>query len=306
LIGRILERFIPWQMRRVRFDQQVGEDAGPLTAAVIDAFLDGARPALAGVDADRIVAAEVGVPWHRRPFFWEGQAFGATARHAITLRRGTPVPRYAAPGFRYMLYTGVGFWNGVAPRYKMPRMSLEPARWADVPDFHGFRALIAGGTSFAAVALAGRVDRATIDALAAGGDAWWRRGLLQGVGRAAWFLHLGDLPRLAALVEDSGEVGIAEGIGLAAAFTGLARPERIASVIDAMPPPHRRAVRKGITATLGVAGVDDPRIVGHLAALPPPLDAWSRQGAAAVVAAGRGGDLPERLDRALDDAVEEA
>lgn len=301
MIGRALDLFVPWRMRRVRFTGQAA-DGPALTSRIVDAFLAGARPGFVGAP-DLARGAEHAIPWHARPFYWEGHAFGCAARHAARLASGNPRPAFAAPGYGFMFYTGVGFWNGVAPRFLAPRVSLDPVRWADVPGFGAHRALLAGGASFGALTLGGAMDGAVLRGLSTG-ERWWDHGLRQGAGRAAWFLHMRDPQRLAHVLDfaDPADVGgVAEGIGLAIAFTQLSEPDRILGVVDALPARHQRLVRGGVRAALGVAAVDDPRMVQDLAALPAPLDRWADQGAAVVGAAVLADDLPAAIASAIHD-----
>ena len=77
---------------------------------------------------------------------------GLSARQALSLRRDPSLLDYRAPGFRFMFYTGVGFYDGVARIKRFPRLPLTDAAWAGIPDFRMGRPLIAGGASFALVA----------------------------------------------------------------------------------------------------------------------------------------------------------
>ena len=84
-------------------------------------FMAGIRAAVFGGDGERLTAAEAAVPWRRRLFFWEGYAFGSCGRHAMMGRAGNPLTRFPAPGFRFMFWTGLGFWNRPASRFRACR-----------------------------------------------------------------------------------------------------------------------------------------------------------------------------------------
>jgi len=183
-------------------------------------------------------------------------------------------------------------------------VSLADERWTEVPDKVGCRPLLAGGASFGAISELGRLDRATLEALGAQGDRWWRRGVYQGAGRAAWFLYMRNMDRLNQLFEDIagwGEdvVPVAEGLGLAITYTQLGEPERILPALESLPAHLQDPLRRGARLCLAAAAADDSRVVSHMSAMPDPLSGWFEEGRAALIEAGRGPDMPERLVAAL-------
>jgi len=304
LLGRMLSGVVPWRMRRLEFSEQLDEAARENSRTIIEIFLIAARAGLREESAEALMALEAAQPWFRRQFFWEGHAFGVAALHACAHSRGAPEPRYHAPGFRFMFFTGVGFWNGVAGRSRLPQVSLAEERWGDVADKVGCRPLLAGGVSFGAVSELGRLDRALLESLGAQGDRWWRRGVYQGAGRAAWFLYMRNMARLNQMfadIEGWGEdaVSVAEGLGLAITYTQLGEPERILPCLEALPEALQAPLRRGARLCLAAAVSDDPRIEPHIAAMPDPLVGWFEEGRAALAEAGRGAEMPERLVTAL-------
>jgi hypothetical protein len=264
-------------------------------------FLAGARTAFRGLEPAPTRAAEASIAPVQRPFFWEGHALGASARHAFAFAAGNPGDRYQAPGFRFMFYTGIGFWNGLAADYGVPAVSLDPARWTDVDDFLGCRPLIAGGESFAVTTVLGRIDPERIARLDRPEVPWWRHGLYQGVGRAAWFLYMQHPGRLARCLSEAGDdaTALAEGLGLAITYTQLSRPAAIVPAIEALPEAHRAAARAGSRLCLAAAAADDARLGDALAALPAPLPHWLELGTAALEHAGRGAEMAPSLSAAL-------
>ncbi len=297
MTGWLLSRLVPWRMRAIRYPEQGEPAAAELTREVVDSFLLAAEAGFRGEPAEALLGLEAGLPWSRRPFFWEGQAFGAAGRLACTFADGGPAERYHAPGFRFMLYTGVGVWNGVASAYHLPAVPVGGRVWEGVPDHAACAPLIAGGAAFARVMLAGRVSRPALEGVLKQGGTVWRRGAWQGAGRAAWFLYMRDPGRLAALLDGLEDVGepLAEGLGLAITFTQLAEPERVLQQLEALPARWGRALRAGARTCLGATLVDDPRCAPELSRLPPPLSAWAEEGRAALAAAGPGPDMIERL-----------
>jgi hypothetical protein len=303
VVGAALNAFVPWRVGRLRFDGQQGEAARVNTKEIIDAFLLGAKGSFADADEAAFRDVEASVPWTRRPFFWEGHAFGGAAQSACRLSRACTDARYFAPGFRFMFFTGLGFWNAVAAHYFLPEVSLAPERWS-VSDFASGGPFIAGGLSFGAVALEGRLEMSVLDRLerldsspgrpgpvqVSSVASWWRRGLALGAGRALWFLHMNDYPRIGEILDGAGNDAedLALGLGVAMTYTQLGQPLEILEGLEHLRAPLRRAAMRGAHACLAGAGRDDPRAVPYLMALPAPLPDWCRQGTDALEHAGPG------------------
>lgn len=297
MIGWILERFVPWKMRALEYAEQGEEASKAVTHEVIEAFLSAACAAFRSEPREVLDAMEAELPWYRRPFFWEGHAFGACGLRAASFSSATGDAGYHAPGYRFMFYTGLGVWNGLAASRMMPRISLDPARWTEVPDFLGGRVLIAGGAAFADVLVRQSLTPASLARLARGGDHDWVRGTYQGAGRAAWFLYMRAPDRITALLERFGEHApwVAEGLGIAITYTQLAEPDRILEQIDALPAAFAPSLRAGARLCLGAAVDDDARLAPMITALPAPLADWHQQGAAVLASAGRGAEMARRV-----------
>lgn len=303
----MLDTVIPRKMRGMDKSGQGGPDANANTDEILEAFLLAARETWKGADADGLRALEDRIPWYRRPFFWEGHGFGVAALQAFSRWREPLAHRYVAPGFRFMLYTGVGVWNGAAGEFHVPKVSLDPARWEGVEDFLGCQPLLSGGISFSVVTTRARLLAKDLERYGDGENGWWRRGLYQGGGRASWFLYMRNPARAAAALDAvGGEEAqfVAEGLGLAMTYTQLSEPDWIVRSVDAMPDRYRAALLRGVRLCLGASNSDDPRISDVLDAMPAPLDRLLAEGRAAVAQAGRGADLGPRLLQALMAASE--
>lgn len=287
---------VAWKMRSLPRGGQGHAQAGEITDEVLNAFLDAARVTLEGAD---VVGADAAVPWNRKAFYWEGHAFALAMRQSFGASSSSD--RIAAPGHRFMYYTGLGVWQGVARFLRLPRISLDPQRWLDVDDFLGCRPLLAGGQSFSEVCIRGRVELSDLAPLAAEGDPGWQIGTYQGAGRAMWFLYMRSPERLVRALEGLGEHAeyAAEGLGLAITYTQLADPSWILKMLDALPATIRPALMRGVRLALAANLEDDPRLEPQLQALPDPLPLWLNQGAEALRYAGRGPEMPDRLRAAL-------
>ncbi len=307
-VGALLDTFLRWRLGRLKFDGQLGEAAHRNTGEILDTFLLGASGSFTDASSASFRAVEADVPWTRRPFFWEGHSFGAAARASCAWSQKNTTARYHAPGFRFMFFTGLGFWNAIASHYAVPRVSLDAQAWTDTPDFAASQPLVAGGASFGAVVLAGELKRTTLDRLerdaVATSRAEWRRGLLLGAGRALWFLHMNDFQRLGEALDVHAAAdadAIAEGLGVAMTYTQLGRPLDLLDGLERIPTRYRARARAGSTACLAAASADDARIGDFIAALPDPLPTWHRQGSTALAAAGRGPGFFDRFVLALRD-----
>jgi Protein of unknown function (DUF1702) len=300
-LGALLQRVVGWRMDALRLEGQADPTAREWSRDVLSHFYAGAGGSFARSSPSELARYESGLPSLRRYFFWEGQAFGASAQHAFRFAPGNPQARYHAPGFRFMFFTGVGFWNGMAARYALPFVRMTREAWVDAPDFAAFRQIIAGGLAFPLVLMKGRLDGSSLRRFARANDRAWARGLIQGTGRAAWFLHMRDPPALRRHLAEAGDLSaaLAEGIGIAMTFTQAVEPTEILAQLDAFPPAFQPALRTGVRLALGVARVDDSRIDEQIAAMPSPLPRFADEGRSALEAAGRGEEMPERLASSL-------
>ena len=138
-------------------DHLVANSKGPESHILKDIWVDlkrGLLCATGDVSEEILAEQEAATIWERRDFFWEGYAVGLGAVHALTFSRGNPERRSRRrTGFRGMLYTGYGYWNGVAARYFLPRLSMDPEAWSDIPDFAQSLPIEIGGEAFTRVML---------------------------------------------------------------------------------------------------------------------------------------------------------
>src|SRR5438552_3171694 len=161
---RMFSAALDWAIRwRINGLSSSGQRYSKDPALVLDVyhhFRNGISAGLRGWNGPRLTALEAGVPWPRRLFFWEGYAFGLCAQHACLGRSGNPFTQYRAPGFRFMFWTGLGFWNAASK--PMPAVSLNPTLWADIPEFEEEYPLILGGASFAVIAQTAAINKARL------------------------------------------------------------------------------------------------------------------------------------------------
>ena len=184
MLGWLLSSFVARRMRAIEFPDQGGPDAGANTTEILETFLDGADAGARLESAAQLTKREEGVPWFRRPFFWEGYGLGLCVRHAATFSRKNPLRAHVGEGYRYMFYTGMGFYNGVAASEGMPQIPAEGPLWADDPGHRFGRLLIAGGDSFARIASGRQWNAELIGPLLEGRDAMTRALEAQVVPRA--------------------------------------------------------------------------------------------------------------------------
>src|SRR5580704_3432119 len=199
----MLSAAFDWAIRRrisglSRSGQRDSRDPG-LVEEVYRYFRTGTTAGLRDLQGPRLATLAASVPWARRLFFWEGNAFGLCCRHACLRRPGHPLAHFQAPGFRFMFWTGLGFWNGASR--PLPAVSLDPALWADIPEFAEEYPLILGGASFAATALAAAIDKRRLDTIPGIRNASDVAGIYIGVGRGLWFLYTRNPLKLGAALD---------------------------------------------------------------------------------------------------------
>src|ERR1044071_4713253 len=113
-LGAARDWAIRWRINGLGSSGQRYSQDKVLVEGVYEHFLRGITAGLSGTDGAKLAAIEESVPWAKRLFFWEGNAFGLCAMHASLGRSGNPFKNYRAPGFRLMFWTGLGFWNGAS------------------------------------------------------------------------------------------------------------------------------------------------------------------------------------------------
>jgi len=195
-----------------------------------------------------------------RPFAHEGAAMGHTLRrlfryHPAVFEEQMVRPR---PGFRYLSYVGLGFWSAMR--------SHEPQRLTRVVEgldpLYGF--LCYDGYGFKhgffdylqEPACLGRFD------LLAG---YARNVAYQGVGRAFWFLFMGDHD---ALIEHIRRLGpyacdAAAGLGLAAVFVSPDKLEIALRLGAKLPPEWHDQFHLGMCFGLKARSINDPGQFGR-------------------------------------------
>jgi len=272
MLSTALDLAIRWRMNSIISAGLRSSDDAALVRDVYDHFRKGITAGLSGTDGTEVTALEACVPWNRRLFFWEGYAFGLCCQHAVLGRSGNLFKRYPAPGFRFMFWTGLGFWNGASR--PMPAVSLKPADWTDVAEFEEEYSLILGGSSFAAIAQTASVDKARIEDLAGIRTAADLDGVYLGVGRAIWFLYTRNHRKLAAVLDAHPDHArdIARGLGVAITLTQLGTPERVLPEIEALPSSYWPHLLAGSLMAFTCLMMDDVRVAEPLSRFPAPLD----------------------------------
>lgn len=263
---------IRWRMHGLSSAGQRHSQDRVLVEDVYRYFMAGIRAAVFGSEGARLTALEAAVPWTRRIFFWEGYAFGSSGRHALLGRPGNPLTRFPAPGFRFMFWTGLGFWNQAGKPF--PRMSLDPARWTDIAQFEEEYPLILGGSAFAVSALTASVARSRLEEIPGIRNKTDLDGVYLGAGRSLWFLYTRNPKKLAEALDANPEHGqtMARGLGIAITLTQLDMPERILPEIAALPSVYWNELLGGVCMAFTCLLMDDTRTAEPLAKFPAPLD----------------------------------
>lgn len=288
MLSAALELAIDRRLRKLDCSGHGGRDDTEVVSDILRFWKMGARAGLKGWKSPRLDESETQVPWSRRLFFWEGYAFGVCGRHACLPRRGNPLADYHAPGYRFMFWTGLGFWNGVA--WPFPTVSLAPERWEDVPEFQEEYSLVLGGAAFSQTASAGAIAPRRLERLAGVRGPSDLDGLYRGVGRALWFLYMHNEAKLAAVLDaHAGRAeALAQGLGIAITYTQLGTPERIFPDFASLPEKLWPALLSGARVALAGLVMEDSRVVEELCKLPPPLDALLAEARAALVTLASG------------------
>lgn len=161
-----------------------------------------------------------------QPFAHEGAAMGFTPRRLFRFRPAEFEAKVVKPQpqMRYLYYVGLGFWSGMR-NHKPGRLTRIVER---VDPLHGFLCYDGYGFKHGFFDYPKDPD---IMRKFEGFDGYARNVAYQGIGRAFWFLFMGDhdtlIERIAAL-GDYARDG-AGGLGLAAAFV---TPDRLEVALD--------------------------------------------------------------------------
>jgi hypothetical protein len=272
MLDAALDWGIRWRLHGLSSAGQRHSKDRVLVEDVFRHLMTGIRAAAFGTEGERLAAAEAAVPWSRRLFFWEGYAFGSSARHAVLGRAGNPLTRFPAPGFRFMFWTGLGFWNQAGK--PCPRMSLDPARWTDIAQFDEEYPLILGGSAFAVSALTAAISRSRLEDIPGIRNDADLDGVYLGAGRSLWFLYTRNAAKLAEVLDahpDHGQT-MARGLGVAITLTQLDKPERIMPEIAALPAAYWTELLGGVCMAFTCLMMDDARAAAPLSQFPAPLD----------------------------------
>ena len=280
MISMVLKWMLARKLNVDAFPGQISPHAHSTTTEVFDAFQKGAHCGVDQMAASKVDAIEADVPWNRRPFFWEGLAFGISARHALTFSSGNPNNRYRDEGYRYMFYTGLGFWNAVAKRNFLRTVSVLGKDWQDVEDYEFRGPMQAGGDSFAHVCETGSYKASDLKRVKVPPGENWHHMKLFGIGRALWFLYMGDFQKLESVLEAHPEDAswIASGLGLAMTYTQIGTPERILPALSSISAKYAPDIIRGSIVALYGWGEDDPRSEEHLEKMGAPFVEWREQG----------------------------
>jgi hypothetical protein len=257
--GRLLAALTAWKIGRLRFPQQGGREAQDRTREILDTFRRGAQAALHGASNDQLRERGAAIALHRRPFYWEGVSFGEAALDC-TGYRPPSVQRVLRPHYRVMHYTGYGVWNGFACRSRLRQVPITPDHWAAVDDYVSLSPLIAGGTAFALVASAGRLDLPSLPPdLAETADAAAATAFWHGCGRALWFLCMENPVAVTRVVHPHPLVRapLLEGVGVAIAYTNSESATAVMRWIRSFPPADRSPLLRGAGLALAALVEDD-------------------------------------------------
>lgn len=298
MLGHLLSGFLGLAEATIRLDGPPPPEEEAALRSLMDAFFTAHHGTLRGWDRERLMATAAALPWDHRLFFWEGHAFGCAAKRAFRVTSAHVLDQYRAPGYRYMLWTGLGFYNGLARQHWLPTVSMDDPRWAAEADFHVGRPLELGGETFGLVLR--RVDpSAAIQN--ADDDEVARVGLAMGVGRVLWFHYAHRYDRLVSVLERHPELAedLCVGLGVAITYTQLSRPERIFDALDALPAEHQTALTMGVRLALAAGVRENAEMEEGIRALPAPLGAWLAEGEAVQDALIPGPDYVLRLRAGL-------
>jgi hypothetical protein len=253
----VIKRFL----RTLSLRSRVNTEVSVIIEEILQVFEAGFCTSLSSTPETAREAASQ-IVWNRRGFFWEGAAAGLASRHSLRFSRGNPDGRKLTEGYRQMHYTGYGLWNGLASAFWLPVCSLNKERWRGVADFDMYKPLIAGGISFASAIMAGGLDDRVLRKLPIASVWDQQTAIMHGLGRALWFHHMHDIPRLISEVNAHPEhaEALMEGVGLGMAYTQVATPKRIIVDCERFSPSDCEHLLRGIGAGLAQMIEETPEV----------------------------------------------
>jgi len=194
------------------------------------------------------------IPALHRPFAHEGGALGYTLRR---LFRYDPIhfeqtivrPR---PEFRYLYYVGLGFWSGLR-RHSAGRLAEITDR---LDPLHRF--LCFDGYGFARTFFESRENPALPSELNRL-EGYRRNAAYQGVGRALYFLYMGEPDLLVSRIRALGDYAAdaAAGVGLAAVFVNPDRLEAAQRLAAQIPSEWQAHFHLGMCFGLKARSIND-------------------------------------------------
>lgn len=229
-------------------------DAGRVNA-ILGAFAGGFNAMLTGASWSHWQRYCDSLPILFQPFAHEGAAMGFTVRR---LFRASPADFEASmvkprAQMRYLYYVGLGFWSGMrnhSPR-RLARMvaGLDPLHGYLCYDGYGFKH-----------AFFDYPKNPGVFAKFAALEGYARHAAYHGVGRAFWFLYMGDHERLIDAISSLGEYACdaAAGVGLAAVFVN---PDQLCVALDLgpkLPPKWHAHFHLGMCFALKARSINDP------------------------------------------------
>jgi hypothetical protein len=257
-------------LRRVlRFPHQRGKGR-EVTQEIMATFSAGFARGLRKESRETFEAARQAQPWHQRSFFCEGHAMGRAARSAIGPRRN-PDAFYGDDAFLAARFIGYGFWNGVASRYPLPALSLDPSYCPDM------RPLLIDGASYGRMLSRRRFDAAELAHFRAMANPADRDAALHGAGRVLWLFYMYNFDALRMQLEQCS--ALASGLGFAIGFIHARETPEILAILKQLPP----AVADGAGVALALHMLHDTE-------------------SCRAVSAQLNGELQEVVDKARRDA----
>ncbi|MGK5550776.1 DUF1702 family protein [Actinomadura kijaniata] len=209
-------------------------------------FLRGYSSAVEVGSPEAIPARLCSIPARYRGFAYEGAAMGFAMVDALTFAKSRRVRGYlvgAGEPHIYMAYIGVGWAMARLPRFRWPRLPLDPLLQWFLPEGYGFHQAYFHTDRY--VRRHHREPAAPWPFDDPHGYA--ARAIDQGVGRALWFVGGTDPDAVAALIEGFApdrRADLYSGAGLAATYAGGADEDELRSFWKRAGE-HRRWVAQG-------------------------------------------------------------
>jgi hypothetical protein len=231
-------------------------DAGDIARvnSILRSFITAFNRAIARPRADAWINYCNSLPPFLQPFAHEGGAMGYTLRRLFRYdpRHFEHTVVRPRPEFRYLYYVGLGFWSGI--RKHGPAQLERIAGRLDL--LHGY--LVFDGYGFARTFFKSRTNPAVFDELNSL-PGYARNAAYQGVGRALYFLHMGDVTQLLASLAQLGphSTDAAAGVGLAAVFVHPDRLDAARRLAEQMPAAWRPHYHLGMCFGLKARSIND-------------------------------------------------